>query len=439
MTRLRFCAGLWLATATPLALAQPACADTPPPATPQFGEAVKLADNFTFKPLVDARLRWEDVEQPVKHLGADAVTMRLRAGFELTDTAAHLSFLAEGEGNLGIDDHYNAFNYKNTASSQYLPAYAVVADPQNVALNRLQLQYKTTAVDLTVGRQRIVLDDERWVGASNWRQNQTTFDAVRGQLTLAPVTLDVTYSDRQRTVYGTDGGPRVSYAGRFWFLGASIRTGPITTKAFAYLVNYDNDAATMQTVRGQTNSTQTYGVRSAGSFGLAKGVKLALAGSYAQQSNYGTNLRHYSARYIAGQGDLALHDLTLTGGYDLLGADANATGGAWSVQTPMATLHKFDGWADQFLTTPAKGLADVYAGAVYKFTGIKAIPGLFAQAAYHQFNSDIGTINYGHEWDGAIGLKTGRITWLAKYADYIARGGGTTDTRKFWLQTEFGF
>jgi hypothetical protein len=28
------------------------------------------------------------------------------------------------------------------------------------------------------------------------------------------------------------------------------------------------------------------------------------------------------------------------------------------MQTPMATLHKFDGWADLFLTTPANGLGD---------------------------------------------------------------------------------
>ena len=46
------------------------------------------------------------------------------------------------------------------------------------------------------------------------------------------------------------------------------------------------------------------------------------------------------------------------------------------MQTPLATLHKFDGWADLFLTTPNKGLQDLYAGAAYRFDGVKALPGL---------------------------------------------------------------
>lgn len=411
---------------------QPAQADSIPGLT----APIALDDDLTFKPLLDSRLRWEDVQQPAKDLSADAVTMRVRAGFELADNPAHLAFLAEAAGTLAVDSDYNAFPYKNLGTNQYRTAYAVVADPQNVALNRLQLQYKTSAVILTAGRQRINLDDERWVGSVGWRQNEQTFDAVRGQIALAPVIVDVTYADRQRTVYGTDGGARTAYSGRFWFLGAAIKTGPVTTKAFAYLVDYDNDAGTPQTVRdAQTDSSQTYGVRSAGLFSLAKGVSVSVVGSFARQSNYGTNTLHYAASYIAAEGGLNLGALTVKGGYELLGSDA----GVSAVQTPMATLHKFDGWADVFLTTPAKGLADTYGGLAYTFTQVRAIPGLNAQVTYHQFDSDLGSIDYGREWDGAIGFKTGRVTWLVKYADYVARGGGTTDTRKFWLQAEFGF
>lgn len=31
---------------------------------------------------------------------------------------------------------------------------------------------------LTIGRQRMNLDDQRFVGSSNWRQNEVTFDAM---------------------------------------------------------------------------------------------------------------------------------------------------------------------------------------------------------------------------------------------------------------------
>ncbi len=40
----------------------------------------------------------------------------------------------------------------------------LVADPQNIALYRAQLQYRTKALAVTAGRQRIALDDERFVG-----------------------------------------------------------------------------------------------------------------------------------------------------------------------------------------------------------------------------------------------------------------------------------
>jgi hypothetical protein len=35
-------------------------------------------------------------------------------------------------------------------------------------------------------------------------------------------------------------------------------------------------------------------------------------------------------------------------GYELLGSD----NGEYGFATPLATLHKFNGWADQFLGTP---------------------------------------------------------------------------------------
>ena len=42
------------------------------------------------------------------------------------------------------------------------------------------------------------------------------------------------------------------------------------------------------------------------------------------------------------------------------------------------------------------------------------------------------------ERNASIGFKTGKIAWLAKYADYTARGFGS-DTSKFWLQAEIAF
>ena len=407
------------ALAAPIAFAHPALAAAP---RSQPGDPVKVADGLTLDPIIDARLRYEAVDQPT--LDADALTLRLRAGFEVKHKSG-LSFLAEAEGTLGLVTDYNAFPFA-IADGQRRPGFAVVADPMNIELNRLQLQYKSKAVTLTVGRQRINLDDQRWVGAVGWRQNEQTFDALRGEAKVGPVSLDATYAIDQRSIWGIDSGPRQGMDGDHVFLGAGVKAGPVQLKAFAYLLDYDEAFFV-------SNSSQTYGARAVVSLPLGGKTKLNLAASYARQSDYGSNPFNYAAGYIAAEASTTLSGFTLTGGYELLGSN-----GARAVQTPMATLHKFNGWADLFLTTPNSGLQDIYGGLAYKFEQVKALPGLNAAVSYHKFDSDLGNIDFGQEWDASLGFKLGRVALLAKYANYNAKGFGV-DTQKLWLQAEIAF
>ncbi len=418
------------ALAAPIALAQPALAAPAPPH--KFGDAIKVGDGLTLDPIIEGRLRWEHVDQPTTD--ADALTLRLRLGGELKHAKSHLALLAEAEGTVALGKDYNAFPFVVT-SAQRRTAFSTVADPENIELNRLQLQYKSKAVTLTVGRQRINLDDQRFVGAVGWRQNEQTFDAVRGEAKLGPVSLDGTYSISQRTVFGYDAGPRTAYEGNFVFLGAGGKLGPVNVKAFAYLLDYDlAEQAGTQAVA--LADTQTYGLRATTSLPLSKKVKLNLAASYAHQSNYKQNPLSYGADYLAAEGGLAYKGLSATVGYEKLGANAAA---GRSFQTPMATLHKFNGWADLFLTTPASGLQDIYGGVSYAFAKGKALPGLNAAVTYHQYDSDVGSVNFGHEWDASVGLKLARgVNLLAKFADYSARGFGV-NTKKFWFQVEFAY
>src|SRR5687768_14910575 len=82
------------------------------------------AERVEVKPLVDARLRWESVDQG--ELDAEAVTFRLRAGAEAK--LGSLSLLAEGEGTVAPVNDYNAFPFP-IDDRQRRPQYAVVADP----------------------------------------------------------------------------------------------------------------------------------------------------------------------------------------------------------------------------------------------------------------------------------------------------------------------
>ena len=414
------------ALAAALALAQPALAAPPPPH--KFGDPLPVASDITLDPIIDGRLRWEHVDQPLTE--ADAVTLRLRGGFEVKHKPSGLAFLAEAEGTFALGKDYNAFPYL-VASSQRRPQFSVVPDPENIELNRLQLQYKGKAVTVTLGRQRINLDDQRFVGAVGWRQNEQTFDAVRGEAKFGPVALDATYAISQRTIFGMDGEGRTAFDGDFVFLGAGAKLGPVQLKGFAYLLDYDAKEQGGPLAIAMAD-TQTYGVRATTSLPLSPAVKLNLAASYARQMDWKQNPVDYGADYIAGEAGIAWKGLAVTGGYEKLGASNGR-----SFQTPMAALHKFNGWADRFLVTPATGLQDIYGGVAYKFDGVKELPGLNAAVTYHQFDSDVGGFDYGSEWNASLGFKLTRgMNLLAKYADYNAKRFGV-DTKKFWLQAEF--
>ncbi|MGD9812788.1 MAG: alginate export family protein [Sphingobium sp.] len=374
------------------------------------------ADGLTLTPNVDARLRYENVDQPATD--ADALTMRVRMGVTAA-TKSGFSALVEAEGTLAIVDHYRAAPF-------FTPnGYSVVADPENVELNRAQIQYKSKALTLTGGRQRLNIDDQRFVGSVGWRQNEQTFDAVSAEASLGPVAINGTYSWSDRTIFGADAGPRQAYSGDFIFLGAGAGLGPIKVKAFSYLLDFAAKEPVALT------STQTYGVRAAAAFKLGPKSSLSLSASYATQSDYKANPVDYSADYIAAEAGLGFGVFTVTGGYELLGSDNGR-----AFQTPMATLHKFNGWADVFLTTPNAGLQDIYGGIAVK-PAIKTLPGFNIALFYHDFQSDVGNADYGSEWDAQVGFKVGKkLGLLAKYADYDANGFGA-DTKKLWLQLEY--
>lgn len=391
------------------------------PAAAAEGDPIEFADGATFDPIIDFRLRYETVDQANAANSADALTVRGRAGFEIAKDG--FSFLAEAEGTLAIVDDYN-----DTIAGNGLEPFPVVADPDNVELNRLQVAYKKGGYGVTVGRQRIILDNARFVGNVGWRQNEQTFDAVRGQATFGPVSLDATYSASQRTIFGVD-SPREHMDGDLILLNGGIDAKPFKIKAFAYLLDYDPG----QPFNSLPFSSQTYGVLATGAIPLGEKFKLNVMASYAHQNDYGDNPANYSADYIAAELGGSLAGFSLSAGYEELGSD----GGSAAFQTPLATLHAFNGWADLFLTTPAGGLRDYYA-SVGKAFKVKALPGLKAGVTYHKFESDFGDLDYGDEWDASLGFKIGRVGLLAKYARYDA-DGFSVDTEKFWLQAEISY
>ena len=386
-------------------------------ATPALAQDIKL------KPLAEARLRYENVDQAGLPDDAEAMTIRARAGIQAS--SGPLTATVEAQGTLAVvGDYYDGLHGAATRP--------LVADPQNIALYLAQLQYKTKALAVTVGRQRIALDDERFVGAVAFRDNGQTFDAARIEWTgIKGLKADLTYAWRVNTIWGIDGiGARARSIGGNNVLANLSYASPIgTLTGFAYLVDQDEAA-----VQGFRLSNQTYGARLAGARPLGKGVKFSYQLSYATQSDYDRNPNRYRADYYLADAGLDIHAVKLGAGYEVLGADKGVALAAF--ETPIATGFKFQGWADKFLTTPPDGVRDLYGSLGYGWKQAGPFKGLALQAVYHRFTSDRLVRRYGDELDLLASAKLGKTSLSARYADYQA-DGFATDTRKFWLQLDW--
>src|SRR5262245_1543260 len=388
------------------------------------------------KPIVDARVRFEGVEQAPFKDEADAETIRLRLGFE-TGKAWNTAFLAEGEG-VWITGRYREDN-----SRAVNIANPIVADPESYEVNRLQLSNTSLpGTTVTLGRQRIALDDHRFVGNVGWRQGEQTYDALRiVNRSLPTLTVDGTYLNQVNRIYGPD-SPQGRYTGD-GFLGNvayQLPVGKLT--GFAYLLDFDPltrfpgltaaQAAALNPVRA---STETYGVRFAGDRPLSR-VKVGYTASYATQQDYGANPFSFDLDYYLVELTTTYRQFGATLGQEVL--QGNGTVG---FATPLATLHRFQGWADKFLTTPANGIDDRYGGLTYLLKGFGVFDTFSAGAYYHDYESERSSIDLGTEINVQMQAKYRRFVGLVKYARYEAAEGRTPaqyqDTTKWWAQVEY--
>ncbi len=393
--------------------------------------AEELSNLFTQgKPILDARYRFENVDQNNDLRDANAQTLRTRAGFQSGQWYG-LSGLLEVDNVSRIgDDAYNS-----TRNGQ--KEYAVVADPDGTEVNQALLRYDHKLGSAVLGRQRINLDNQRFIGSVAWRQNEQTFDGALTQLKpLDGLTLSYAYLDQVNTVFGPDNGRYdnltnpANIDGHSHLINAQYVFMPqLTATAYSYLLDLDNIAVAPTAVEG-TLSSQTSGLRLNG---VVAGVSYAL--EYAQQKDYGDNPLELDSEYYLAELGYTLKGVQLKAGYEVLGGD-NGTGNR-AFQTPLATKHAFQGWADQFLTTPADGIEDAYVGVTAPLLGGTL------QAWYHDFSTEQGSDEYGNEIDLSYahpipGVKG--LVGLLKYATYDSDDKArTVDTDKVWLQLQYSY
>lgn len=379
------------------------------------------------KPIIDLRARYERVNQDGFAHDANAYTGRARVGYE-TGTYEGFSMLSDVDliGHLGADDFNDTVNGR--------AAYPTVVDHDIVELNRLQIAYEGLPDTIaTLGRQRIILGNARFVGNVGWRQNEQTFDALNlVNTSFDGFTLGYTYVNRVNRVFSDD-SRQGHYQGDSHFFNADYKGigVPFTVSAYGYLLDLENATSL---------STATYGVRAAKPFILEdmttfdEATTLTVTGEYAHQSDYAMNPLSLDLDYYLGELELKRGQLSLLGGYEILGSN-----GTTGFSTPLATLHAFNGWADTFLTTPAKGLKDAYVTSSYALTKVPYVAKVILVATYHDFSSQKSGIDYGHEVDLMTNVvMNNEISLNVKYANYNG-ANGFADRDKLWVGVTYAF
>ncbi|GAA5217718.1 alginate export family protein [Corallincola platygyrae] len=360
------------------------------------------------------RYRYEFVDQDGKDKDANASTLKSRITFT---TAPIRDFVVGVEADHVSEVGNDNFNSTENGKTEY----PVVADPKGTDLNQAFLKYGGfESGTVTFGRQRIVHGSQRFMGGVAWRQNEQTYDGARVEYGFTDaLSADVSYIWNVNRIFGPDGADSDLHgnigAARLTYDAGAI--GKFT--AYDYYLDFDNNDGL---------SSNTIGIEYAGGYALSDTTKLGLKAAYAMQEDTGDNPNSYEADYYTVEGSVKFAPVSVSVGYEVLGADDGV-----SFKTPLATLHKFQGFADKFLVTPPDGIQDTYI----KVAG--AVAGVKLAAFYHDFQSDEGSTDYGTEIDLVASYKINKhFGVLAKYASYDA-DDHATDTDKVWLQLTANF
>lgn len=433
MTRLRICAAA-AAFFAPLAVQA---------ADPLSNLPFNLAGGA---PNLDVRLRYEHVKidgpiaAPMTEDEADALTARARLGYttgKWNELDGQLEF--EGLTSIGKDQDYNSFENGEVQ-------YPVIADAKMDEVNQAWIRYSgLPKTQIKYGRQRILLDNQRFIGNLGWRQDEMTYDATLLTTTIIPRTT-FTYAyltnvDSFRFFNFAPAGQPAEIGNdldiKAHLINAQVAVidKKLVVTGYGYLLDFDEIPAGAPSAR-QFADTQTYGARITGTVPV-QAFTIGYALEYADQQDYEDSTSVVDADYSLVEACLGYGRFKGTVGYEVLEGD----GSAYSFQTPLATMHVHQGWADQFLITPVQGLERTYVSA-------NATLGKVAlTATYHQFEAENGGLDYGDEVDLLASYAViESLVLYAKYANYSADDFPTAgaparpfDTEKVWVYAEYKF
>ena len=475
------------------------------------------------RPDLFLRLRYEDVEDdipagsPIANAD-DAELLSWRAALGVT-TGRYYGFYARLEGEfsnrlnsdraLNIDDDFRipplGPGPNPIAGNRAAEGHAVIPDSEFEEVNEAYLGWRWPTggcpnspdpcngnTSVKVGRQQITYNNHRWVGNILWRNNFVTYDAVRlDNSSIKNLSLSYSYINKVKRTFGEasifnewkmDDTHLINVSYTFPDFG--------TLTGYGYLLDFDNNPRTPfvegtgvapSFVGPVIFDSDTWGARWVGKYALGDSLDLLTEFEWANQDpsndaddtatlnledndyyNIELGVRFGGTR-VDGLGLMPIGEPTfqIKVGQEVLEGQGD---GGNALQTPFATFHAFQGWADKFIAPPGGTATPV--GGIEDTSVTLTVLGLFGNiigknkivVSYHDYETDKsftgpnGRISdYGEEWNllwgkpDLFGMKN--LLGAIKYADYsedCGTGAGNdplvcVDTEKFWVMLQYKY
>lgn len=377
------------------------------------------------KPITDAfrngspelafRFRQEDSKQAGLQAG-NASTLRTTVGFE-TAEFYHSVFKVE----LVDVAHFFGLHYNPGVSDLLRPQYTLIPDPPGAGITEAKLTYTGLARnEITFGHQYINLDNQRFIGANDFRQYPQSFDAL---------SINNTWFDCLELFYAyliavnTNNSNGRALAGQRQLSSNLVNVDWTGTKFGIGGYIYFNCDHTVN-----TNSNITFGLRLLSPEDLDATNGYAFLFEVARQRSRFNNPVSYTAYYMHCYLSKTLDFVTGLIGLERLSGNSYAPNKVFI--TPMGSVDNFNGMAQVFTTPPSRGLQDYYAtlsGTTHDIT---------AGITYHLFLLDKGPGSRlaGNEFDIFADFKvTNQIDFSIAYANYTAQNNVAPNTRRFWV------
>ncbi len=352
---------------------------------------------------LNARARYE-FREAGRADASHAGTVRFRPG---------LTFLPDGPFSIHVDGEFtyallDDFQVGTPQSANFDPFEAnntPIADPETEELNQAYAQWKKDGLTVKVGRQRYILDNAAFIGNVGWRQNEQTLDAASVAYKTDLFSVSYAFANRANRIFGTDGTSVVqALEGDMHIFNGSAKVKDFTLGAYAYLLDFDEAPNNGFANRASSN---TYG-----GYVKYKGLHAEFA---VQEDSGDSNFGRGSSNYAHVNYTHKFEGVTLLGGVEYLDADFH---------TPLATVHAFNGYADNFIGTrlglaDSPGLNDLYVGATTKVNDVTL------KAFAHYYTDDSISQDLGWEVDFvAVKPVFEGAKVLTKLAYFDGAGGG---------------